>query len=107
MLEALPIAFSLEVYFVFLTILGVIIGVLLWLQKQRETKARELFIARYETSTLRMSPYKIGLVYLVVKEGKDEVGVVPIWDAKSKVVDGKKLCLPPDELMPYDPARFS
>ena len=97
---------SIEALFTLLAISAVVIGVSFWLHKKKQRRLREQFFAQFETSQLRMSPYKIGIVYRVVSTGENIVTIVPIWNGRSAIKDGKEFQISPDELIPFDETRF-
>jgi len=97
---------SLSGFAAFFAVLAVIIGGLLWYLHLKEKKVREQFFSQFDTAQLRMSPYKIGIVYRLVSVAEAEVVVIPVWDGKVQVENGKEQNLSPDVLIPFDESRF-
>lgn len=97
---------SLEGFVAFLAALFPIIAFVIWRQTRREKLAREQFLSQFEVSKLKMSPRKIGLVYLVVREERNSISIVPVWDGKSKVINGQEQQVTADQLIPFDRSRF-
>ena len=106
MMQEPLISLSLEGYLAFYALLAVVIAVMLWVMKMRERRTREDFLHQFDVAELRMSPYKIGIVYRVVSETEAHVTVVPIWDGKSPVRNGKETILERSVLTPFDRNRF-
>ena len=104
--KAALVELSLEAYLIFFGILAVIIGAVYWLLQREQRQARDRFFRQFESSELRMRPHKIGLVYRVVGTENEEISVIPIWDGKSSVADGKERRITLDELIPFDRSRF-
>ena len=67
---------SLDGIVAFFTCLAIVIGVVLWREHKRKVRRREEYLAQFNSTHLRMSRYKIGLVYRVVAEADDEVTIV-------------------------------
>ena len=97
---------SLEGYVAFFACIALIIGLIYWFLQREERRGRELYLDQFEFTELRMSPYKVGLVYQVVASKKNEVTVRPIWDGKSRVVGGTEMTVAADKLIPFDKGRF-
>lgn len=106
MLEDALVPISLDGYVAFFGVLAVITGLLFWFVHRKEMKARADYFKEFEISQLKMSPYKIGLVFRVVAIEGNEVVVVPVWDGKSKIVGGKRQLVALDNLIPFDESRF-
>lgn len=104
--KAALVQLSLEAYLIFFGLLAVIIGVMYWLLQRGQRQARDQFFQQFESSELRMSPYRIGLVYRIVGTENEEIAVIPIWDGKSRVANGKERRVTLDELIPFDSSRF-
>lgn len=103
--EAL-VTLSLDGYVAFYGALAIVISVWFWFVQRWERKARADYFKEFELSQLRMSRYKIGLVYRVVSMEENEVVIVPIWNGNQKIIDGKTLRVAPDTLIPFDASRF-
>lgn len=107
MFQSSLIELSLGAYVAFYAIVAAVILALFWHLQRRDRRARMRFLSQYDESQLRMSPYKIGLVYQLVSATESDAVVVPIWDGKSKVENGEKRQLPIGDLIPFDGSRFS
>ena len=88
------------------TCLAIVIGVVLWREHKRKVRRREEYLAQFNSTHLRMSRYKIGLVYRVVAEADDEVTVVAVWDQGRAVVAEGEAVLPAETLIAYYKNRF-
>lgn len=106
MAEEALVQLSLEGYVAFFAGIALIIGLIYWFLQREERQGRELYLDQFKLTELRMSPYKVGLVYQVVATNKNEVTVLPIWDGKSKIVGGMELTVTADKLIPFDKSRF-
>ena len=102
-----PVQLSLDEYVAFLVFLAVVIGLLFWWLRRRERQTRDLFFSQFDPQDLRMSPFRIGLVYRVVSSTGDGVIVVPIWDEDRPVDAPKEISLSEEALVPFDRNRFS
>ena len=100
------IGLSLDGHLVFYAVVAVVIAVMYWFLKRRDRQLRERFLARFDVTQLRMSSYKVGIVYRVIATTQAGVTVVPIWDDKAAIVDGVEINLPPDALISFDKSRF-
>ena len=97
---------NLEAYLIFFGLLAAIIGVMYWRLQRRQRQARDQFFRQFEASELRMSPYKVGIVYRIVETEGKQASVIPIWDGKSRIAHGKPLQVTLGDLIPFDSARF-
>jgi hypothetical protein len=97
---------SLDGIVAFFTCLAIVIGVVLWREHKRKVRRREEYLAQFNSTHLRMSRYKIGLVYRVVAEADDEVTVVAVWDQGRAVVAEGEAVLPAETPIAYYKNRF-
>ncbi|MBN7783651.1 hypothetical protein JYP51_01890 [Ponticoccus gilvus] len=97
---------SLDGFVAFFAVLAIIMAVLFWALRRKQTAARKQFFSQFEESELRMSPYEIGLVYKVTGRTEETVSAVPIWRGKAPIANGKEMEMAPDRLIPFDETRF-
>lgn len=101
-----PITTNLDGYVAIYGSVAIVIGVMFWFVQRREKKARADYFKGFDLSQLRMSQYKVGLVYRVVSMEENEVAIIPIWNGNQKISDGKIHRVAPDVLIPFDASRF-
>lgn len=101
------VSLSLDGFVAFFSFLAVVIGLVLWREHKRKIRRREKYLAEFNSTHLRMSRYKIGLVYRLVAEADAEATVVPVWDQGRRVIDGAEVVLPADTLIPFEKTRFA
>ena len=104
--EGFLVQLNLEGYVAFYACIALIIGLVCFFLQRGERYARERYLDQFEFTDLRMSPYKVGLVYRVVATTESDVTVLPIWDGKSRIVGGTALTVSADKLIPFDKNRF-
>ena len=97
---------SLDTYFLFLAFLVPVIAAVLWWVHRREKQVRRAFFDQHNVSDMRMSAHRVGLVYKVVATEAEGVTVVPIWNGKRPVTNGKAQRVKTDALIPFDETRF-
>ena len=85
-------SFPLEVYLVFLVVLGAVLGGLTWYRHKKAVAARMSYLSQFAPEDLRMSPYKVGVVYRVISQTDDKVCVEVVWDANRAVSQYALLC---------------
>ncbi|MQQ08801.1 hypothetical protein GFB49_10075 [Epibacterium sp. SM1979] len=100
------VALNLEGYVLFFGVLAVVLVVLFWFLSKREKNVRTEYLNQFDPSELRMTPYKIGLVYRVVETHEDAVTVVPVWNGKSKLEGAAETRVEHGVLIPFDATRF-
>ena len=100
-------SFPLEVYLVFLVVLGAVLGGLTWYRHKKAVGSRTSYLSRFDPEELRMSRYKVGVVYRVMSQSDDEVCVVVVWDNGAPVGDKTEHTMPLDGLSPFDMDRFT
>ncbi len=97
-----PISITVDALVVLCLLSAIAMASLYWLRKRRLRRIRERFVDLYNPTDLRMNPYKLGVVYVVVGQTEDRLRVVPVWDADKPVVDGKEYEFDPQNLAPFD-----
>ncbi len=98
---------SLDAFVAFFAFLAVVIGLVLWREHKKKIRRREDYLAQFDTDRLRMSRYRIGLVYRVVAEVDGDVTIVAVWDQGNAVVGGSEEVVTADVLIPFDKDRFA
>jgi hypothetical protein len=101
------IAVTLDVYVAIFGAIAIVIAGVLYFLHRKEVVQRNRHFAQFKAADLRMSPYKIGLVYKIVAETETEVTVVCVWDGKTALFSGTEITLSSDEVIPFDLTRFS
>jgi len=100
------VTIDLDGFVAFYAAIAVLVGLVYWLNQRREQRARKQYFDQFQQSQLRMSPYKVGLVYQIIAVKEDEVTVIPVWDGKTKVINGNEQRFAPNRLVPFDNSRF-
>lgn len=98
---------TLDVYVAIYGAIALVIAGVLYFLHKKEVAQQDRYFAQFKTADLCMSPFRIGLVYLIVAETETEVTVVSVWDGKTALSIGAEITLSRDEVIPFDLTRFS
>ncbi|WP_299146369.1 hypothetical protein [uncultured Tateyamaria sp.] len=97
---------GLDAYIAFFCGLAVLIAALLWILHRRTTKTRHHYLAQFDPDQLRMSPHKIGIVYLITHDDPAEPTVRTVWNNGHPVTAKTERRVAHDHLIPFNADRF-
>ncbi|WP_299292990.1 hypothetical protein [uncultured Tateyamaria sp.] len=105
-MNALFVEISLDAYIAFLSGLAVYMAAMLWMRHRRKTQHRVHHLAQFDPAQLRMSPYKIGIVYLIVRGDPDRPTLRTVRNNGRPVTAKTERRVTHDHLIPFDADRF-